>query len=117
MVNWLMGHNHSPLDFRAFVSHDGIFNTVQCAYSTEELYFPEHDNGGTPVQNRAVYEKFNPMNFVGDWKTPCLVIHSRKDCMPHSLPLCVSFFFGDGCRNLFSSFLLPQQTDSANRKG
>ncbi|PLW23685.1 hypothetical protein PCANC_13648 [Puccinia coronata f. sp. avenae] len=79
MVNWLMGHNHSPLDFRAFVSHDGIFNTVQCAYSTEELYFPEHDNGGTPVQNRAVYEKFNPMNFVGDWKTPCLVIHSRKD--------------------------------------
>jgi len=79
MVNWLMGHNEAPLNFRAFVSHDGIFNTVACAYSTEELYFPEHDNGGTPVQSREVYEKYNPMNFVQNWKTPCLVIHSRKD--------------------------------------
>lgn len=75
-----MGHNEAPLNFRAFVSHDGIFNTVACAYSTEELYFPEHDNGGTPVQSREVYEKYNPMNFVQNWKTPCLVIHSRKDC-------------------------------------
>jgi dipeptidyl aminopeptidase/acylaminoacyl peptidase len=80
MVNWMMGHNESPLDFKAFVSHDGIFNTLQTAYSTDELYFPEHDHGGTPVQKREEYEKFNPLNFVGKWKTPCLVIHSRKDC-------------------------------------
>ncbi|KAA1082941.1 hypothetical protein PGT21_020998 [Puccinia graminis f. sp. tritici] len=79
MVNWMMGHNESPLDFKAFVSHDGIFNTLQTAYSTDELYFPEHDHGGTPVQKREEYEKFNPLNFVGKWNTPCLVIHSRKD--------------------------------------
>lgn len=79
MVNWLMGHNQSPLNFKAFVTHDGIFNTLQGYYATDELYFPEHDHGGTPVQKREEYEKWNPMNFVGNWKTPCLVIHSRKD--------------------------------------
>lgn len=79
MVNWIMGHNEPPLKFKAFVTHDGIFNTLSAYYSTEELYFPEHDLGGTPVNNREGYEKWNPMNFVSNWKTPCLVIHSRKD--------------------------------------
>ncbi|OAV94273.1 hypothetical protein PTTG_07437 [Puccinia triticina 1-1 BBBD Race 1] len=79
MVNWLMGHNEAPLGFKAFVSHDGIFNTVQTAYSTDELYFPEHDQGGTPVQAREHYEACNPMNHVSQWQSPCLVIHSRKD--------------------------------------
>ncbi|KAH9443848.1 hypothetical protein MJO29_013718 [Puccinia striiformis f. sp. tritici] len=79
MVNWLMGHNESPLNFKAFISHDGIFNTIQTYYATDELYFPEHDQNGTPVQKRENYEKFNPVNFVQNWNTPCLVIHSRKD--------------------------------------
>ncbi|KAI8452254.1 dipeptidyl aminopeptidase V [Phakopsora pachyrhizi] len=79
MVNWIMGHNNNPLNFKAFVTHDGIFNTTSTYYSTEELYFPEFDHGGTPSKKRSEYEMWNPMNFVSEWKTPCLVIHSQKD--------------------------------------
>ena len=39
----------------------------------------DSDNLGTPVENRAGYEKWNPMNHVGEWATPTLVIHSGKD--------------------------------------
>lgn len=85
MVNWLMGHNESPLNFKAFVSHDGIYNTVSAWSGTDELYFPEHDLGGTPMRNRTMYEKWSPSNFVERWKTPCLVIHSRLDCRLFSL--------------------------------
>ncbi|EPY49542.1 serine protease [Schizosaccharomyces cryophilus OY26] len=78
MINWIQGH---PLGnrFRALVSHDGVFNTVNTFYSTDELYFPMHDFGGTPWENRATYERWNPSNFVENWATPQLVIHSSKD--------------------------------------
>lgn len=79
MVNWIMGHNNSPFNFKAFVSHDGIFNTFATYFSTDELYFPEHEFGGTAIHHKEGYEKWNPMNHVGNWKTPCLVIHSRLD--------------------------------------
>ncbi|WBW70685.1 acylpeptide hydrolase [Schizosaccharomyces osmophilus] len=78
MINWIQGH---PLGrrFRALVCHDGVFNTLNTFYSTDELYFPIHDFGGTPWENRAVYERWNPSNFVNYWATPQLVIHSSKD--------------------------------------
>ncbi|KAG0143236.1 hypothetical protein CROQUDRAFT_661475 [Cronartium quercuum f. sp. fusiforme G11] len=79
MVNWLMGHNTAPFDFKAFVSHDGIFNTISAWAAADELYFPEHDLRGCPIRNRAGYEKWNPLNFVSQWKTPALVIHSQFD--------------------------------------
>ncbi|EPX75098.1 serine protease [Schizosaccharomyces octosporus yFS286] len=78
MINWIQGH---PLGrrFRALVCHDGVFNTLNTFYSTDELYFPIHDFGGTPWENRAVYERWNPSNFVDYWATPQLIIHSSKD--------------------------------------
>lgn len=42
MINWLNGHSDR---FKAFVNHDGMFNTIQAYYTTEELYFVEHDVG------------------------------------------------------------------------
>jgi hypothetical protein len=30
-----------PLGFKALVCHDGVFNTKNTFYGTEELYFPE----------------------------------------------------------------------------
>ncbi|KAL2315687.1 Dipeptidyl-peptidase V [Schizosaccharomyces pombe] len=78
MINWIQGH---PLgrQFRALVCHDGVFNTLNTFYNTEELYFPIHDFGGTPWENRVIYERWNPSNFVNYWATPELVIHSSKD--------------------------------------
>ncbi|MGL4749883.1 MAG: prolyl oligopeptidase family serine peptidase, partial [Shewanella sp.] len=45
----------------------------------EEVWFPEHEFGGTYQDNKALYEKFNPVNYVENWKTPMLVIHGEKD--------------------------------------
>jgi len=34
---------------------------------------------GSPIENRAGYEKWNPANHVSEWSTPTLIIHSGKD--------------------------------------
>jgi dipeptidyl aminopeptidase/acylaminoacyl peptidase len=77
MVNWIAGQ--WPDRFKCLVSHDGIFDNRSMYYSTEELWFPEHEFGGPEYQNPAEYAKFNPVDFVSQWKTPTLVIHGQKD--------------------------------------
>ncbi|KAG0228772.1 putative dipeptidyl-peptidase 5 [Mortierella sp. GBA43] len=78
MMNWINGHTDR---FNCLVNHDGIFDTKNGYYATEELYFPEHEYGGVPWDPKIKenYERWNPANFVQHWKTPTLVIHSDKD--------------------------------------
>ncbi|MCK4766035.1 MAG: S9 family peptidase [Candidatus Aminicenantes bacterium] len=77
MVNWIAGN--WPDRFRCLVNHDGNLDEKFAYYDTEELWFPEWDHGGTPWDNPAGYEKYNPINFVKNWKTPMLVIHGALD--------------------------------------
>ncbi|ORY26133.1 putative peptidase [Naematelia encephala] len=80
MINWINGHNDAfGSGFKALVCHDGIFDTLTMFYTTEEVYFPIHDLVGTPIDARATYERWNPMNHVSEWTTPQLVIHSALD--------------------------------------
>ena len=44
MMNWIAGQ--WPDRFKCIVSHDGIFDNRTMYYSTEELWFPEWENGG-----------------------------------------------------------------------
>lgn len=76
MTNWIMGHTDR---FKCAISFSGVFNTVSEYGTTEELWFPEWEFGGTPYENRELYEKFNPINYVKNFKTPCLVIHGEQD--------------------------------------
>jgi dipeptidyl aminopeptidase/acylaminoacyl peptidase len=76
MIYWVAGHTDR---FKCLVDHDGVFNTVSMAGSTEELWFVDWDFGGTPYANRAMYEKWSPLNFVKNWKTPMLIVHSQLD--------------------------------------
>jgi dipeptidyl aminopeptidase/acylaminoacyl peptidase len=76
MVYWLAGHTNR---FKVLVDHDGVFNTVSMAGSTEELWFTDWEFGGPVYANRALYEKWSPLNFVGNWKTPMLIVHSQLD--------------------------------------
>ena len=76
MVYWMEGHTNR---FKALVAHDGVFNPVSMAGSTEELWFPNWEFAGTPYANRALYEKWSPLNFVKTWKTPILIVHSQLD--------------------------------------
>ena len=61
------------------VNHDGVFDQRMMGYATEELWFTEWEQGGTPYQKAANYEKFNPVNHVADWKKPIPVIHGQQD--------------------------------------
>ncbi len=82
MVNWIEGNwydtdGKSP--FKCLVSHDGVFENNAMGYATEELWFSEWENGGTPYDNPDGYQKFNPANHVADFKVPMLVIHGQLD--------------------------------------
>ncbi|OMJ09450.1 Dipeptidyl-peptidase 5, partial [Smittium culicis] len=77
MVNWLNGNTDR---FKAFVNHNGVFNTVGMYYMTEELWFMERDMGIPWVKaDREIYERYNPERFTANWKTPTLIIHSEYD--------------------------------------
>ncbi|PWN49301.1 alpha/beta-hydrolase [Violaceomyces palustris] len=78
MINWLQGHNDDEL-FKALVCHDGVFDTKNTFYSTDELYFPEAEFGGVPWEVSSEYEKWSPQQHTSNWKTPQLVIHGGKD--------------------------------------
>ncbi len=77
MINWIAGN--WPDRFRCLVSHDGNLDERFAYYDTEELWFPEWDHGGTPWDNPEGYEEHNPINFVKNWQTPMLVVHSALD--------------------------------------
>lgn len=77
MVNWIAGNWNSP--WKCLVSHDGVFDQRMMGYATEELWFTEWEQGGTPFDVAQNYEKFNPVDHVSKWKVPMLVIHGQQD--------------------------------------
>jgi dipeptidyl aminopeptidase/acylaminoacyl peptidase len=77
MVNWIAGK--WPDRFKCLVQHDGIFDMRSMYYSTEELWFPRWDMGGSYEAARETHEKWNPANHVSQWKTPMLVVTGQQD--------------------------------------
>ena len=81
-VYWLAG-NHNKR-FKAFIAHDGIFNTQQQYVETEEMWFPNWDMGQAPWYKdaqgkRAKVFETSPHLYVDRWDTPILCIHGQKD--------------------------------------
>ena len=86
MMNWIAGNWNEP--FKCIVSHAGIFDTRGMGYMTEELWFSEWENGGTPWEVPQNYEKYNPLDHVADWSKPMLVIAGQLDYrVPYSQSL------------------------------
>ncbi len=80
MINWIEGHNNDPrFQFKVLVSHDGVYNLASMYGATEELWFTDWEFKGTPWTNPAMYARWSPSNFVRNFKTPMLVIHSELD--------------------------------------
>jgi len=80
MINWIEGHNNDPrFRFKVLVSHDGVYNLESMYGATEELWFTDWEFKGTPWTNPAMYQRWSPSNFVKNFKTPILVIHSELD--------------------------------------
>lgn len=76
MISWIAGHTDR---FNALVCHAGVYNLESMWGSTEELWFPEWEFGGTPWQNRALYQKWSPHMYAENFKTPTLVVHGAYD--------------------------------------
>lgn len=80
-VYWLAGHHDKR--FKAFISHDGIFNMEMQYLETEEKWFANWDMGGAywEKQNPIAQRTFanSPHLFVEKWDTPILCIHGEKD--------------------------------------
>jgi dipeptidyl aminopeptidase/acylaminoacyl peptidase len=82
MMNWIAGN--WPGRFKCLVNHAGLFDMPSFYWSTEELWFPEHDLGGVPWRNEQGnmsddYQKFNPSAYVDKWRTPMLVTQGELD--------------------------------------
>ncbi|RDZ29260.1 alpha/beta hydrolase family protein [Lysobacter silvisoli] len=77
MVNWIAGNWNQP--WKCLVNHDGVFDQRMMGYATEELWFTEWEQGGTPYAVPKNYERFNPVNYVDKWRVPMLVVHGQQD--------------------------------------
>mgnify|MGYP001249563160 CR=1 FL=1 len=77
MINWIAGK--WPDRFKCLVNHDGVFDQRSMYYATEELWFPEWEQGGPYYEAAATYEAHNPALFVDRWQTPMLVVQGAKD--------------------------------------
>jgi len=80
MIDWMASHAKGR--FRALASHAGVYDLTSMYGATEELWFPEHDFGGTPWTNKAAHEKWSPHTYAADfgkYKTPTLVIAGEQD--------------------------------------
>ena len=92
-VYYLAGHHDKR--FKCFIAHDGIFNTQQQYYETEEMWFPNWDLGAAPwrkgvsanpdnAEKVTDNQKANPYAtsphlYVDKWDAPILCIHGEKD--------------------------------------
>ena len=78
MADWIATHTGR---FKAIVSHASVYDKTSM-YATEELWFEEHDNQGTPWANPDSYKKWSPSTYAGElgkFKTPTLVIAGERD--------------------------------------
>jgi dipeptidyl aminopeptidase/acylaminoacyl peptidase len=76
MIDWIAGHTDR---YRALVSHDGVFDLRSMAGSTEELWFSDWEFGGPYWDHPETYERWSPVNFAKNFKTPTLVVHGELD--------------------------------------
>ena len=72
--NWLNGNAPRGL-FKALVCHCGTFDLRSSYFSTEELFFMEHEFGGPPFEPAAKdesspYVRCTPSAKVDQWQTP-----------------------------------------------
>lgn len=78
-ATWSTGSGNWSKPWKRLVNHDGIFDNRMMGYSTEELWFSEWENGGTPFANPQGANSSAPGEPCGRLTKPELVIHSQKD--------------------------------------
>jgi dipeptidyl aminopeptidase/acylaminoacyl peptidase len=77
MMNWIQGHDLGR-EFKALVCHDGKMTNVG-SYATDEIWFIQRDNNGTIWNDRANYEKWDPLVHAKNFSTPEFVVGNDLD--------------------------------------
>jgi dipeptidyl aminopeptidase/acylaminoacyl peptidase len=76
VVNWIAGHSTK---FKCLISHAGLANQWSMYGSTDELHFPEWEFGGPPWEQPEVYNRYSPVFYAKNFKTPMLITHGELD--------------------------------------
>ncbi|OGD79381.1 MAG: hypothetical protein A2Y64_08935 [Candidatus Coatesbacteria bacterium RBG_13_66_14] len=77
MTNWVIGHTDR---FAAAVTQRSVSNLLDFYGSSDTGYWFEKEFGGKrPWTDRDHYWKLSPIAYIGNAKTPTLVIHSEGD--------------------------------------
>jgi dipeptidyl aminopeptidase/acylaminoacyl peptidase len=80
MMNWFSVNTGR---FKCLISHCGVWNFDSMYGTTDELWFDEHEHGGTPWgPNRKAYEKHSPHRQAANlmkFHTPMLLIQNDLD--------------------------------------
>ena len=69
----------------AGISHWVSFHGKSCLSSWDELYYQT-----SPYQHDGLYEKFSPVNYWDNLKTPTLILHGEQD---QDVPVEQSYLF------------------------
>jgi dipeptidyl aminopeptidase/acylaminoacyl peptidase len=77
MIDWIAGTWNQP--WKCLVAHDGVFDARNMYYATEELWFEEKEQGGPQYEHPELYEKFDPLTHVKDWRVPTLIVQGGHD--------------------------------------
>jgi dipeptidyl aminopeptidase/acylaminoacyl peptidase len=76
-MNWMCTQTKR---FKAYVTHDSVYDLTSMAGSTEEQWFTDWEFGGPPWgKDKSQYEKFSPSRFITQCTTPMLIIHNDRD--------------------------------------
>lgn len=77
MTNWIIGHTRR---FRAAVTQRSVSNLISMYGSSDFNWIFEEVYGGVPPwEDHNRYWRQSPMKYIGNAKTPTLVIHSEQD--------------------------------------
>ncbi|MCP4710134.1 MAG: S9 family peptidase, partial [Planctomycetes bacterium] len=77
MTNWIIGHTDR---FKAAVTQRSVSNFVSFWGSSDFNWLFQHEFGNKPPwEDLDNYWQQSPMKYIGNVKTPTLVIHSEQD--------------------------------------
>jgi len=81
MTNWIVSQTTR---FKAAVTMAGLVDMVSAQGTRDAAYNHRRDFGGTLFENYQKYWDYSPLKYVGQVKTPTLVLHGEAD---HRVPL------------------------------
>ena len=76
MSNWIGGQTNR---FACIVTHASVFHMEAFAQATDVPAWFFLEIGLAPPEGRDELDRFSPHRFIGNWKTPTLVVHGEKD--------------------------------------